>query len=337
MTSLPFVAALVGATAVGLAQGPMVASLVAVQPIVCGGSAGLPAIWPAGPLTAAAVAGPVGHDHAEFTCSLHNAGDEVGFDAMSMVVAPASASAATFADLLLTVVAASAPVQAVVEVEVEHWGDTPAGSGMVVDLGNDNSPELATFTVACCGTKWRHHSTWSSANGPLFVRVQDFNPQPGSPQVYVLSVKVRPCAPGIQFAAPACPELGSLASVGSAYYTNYALVPMPAEAPYLTEWRATGLGNLSTYVVGDQPGVLPLALPLPFTGSCDVFGSVIAMLPGTPIASAGPFGAEQPVTWSLLVPPLPPGFTFWLQHVSATWSPPGREVWGASNRVRYDT
>jgi hypothetical protein len=56
-----------------------------------------------------------------------------------------------------------------------------------------------------------------------------------------------------------------------------------------------------------------------------------------PVAQAGPIGAEQPVAWSLMVPPLPPGLTFWVQHLSATWGAPGREVWGASNRVRYDT
>jgi predicted membrane metal-binding protein len=114
------------------------------------------------------------------------------------------------------------------------------------------------------------------------------------------------------------------------FYTNYQLTALPSTAPQtLSVLRANGLGAFALFLVSDLATALPLQLPPPFVGACDVLSNVVIVDPGTPL-SASPFGE-----WEVVVPTLPPGLSLHVQHASANATAP---FWfGATNRLRIDT
>ncbi len=317
-----------------LSQGGLQASLTAVTPIVVSGTSGASVTHPAGLLpTAVSLTGPVGTTWATFQCALVNSGSVCTLTASSNCAAPFPQQAQTQADLLLLVSAPTATVAAV-QIEVAHLGDSPWFSGFRIDIGNDGSFEVDTSSSVCCGTIRRHHVTADFLGGPLSLRITDSNAGGGSPQAYTLSLHIEEWLPSATPIAAECPGTVNTLPTNQVFYTNYQLAAFPPTAlQSLGVLRAIGLGRFDLFLVSDQPAAQPLQLPGPYVGLCDVLSNIVFAATGTPSGSAGP--NNQFTDWSFVIPTLPPGLVFHVQHGSATRGAP---FWfGATNRLRIDT
>lgn len=115
---------------------------------------------------------------------------------------------------------------------------------------------------------------------------------------------------------------------------SYALSVKPGSGGAAAMLHAQGYGPLQVFVLASQPSRLPVAT-IPFGVGCDdVLSNVITTASGQP-----PFPMVD-TEWTLAIPPLAPGLTFFLQHVSfsptlSSTAPAG--YFGATNAVRYQT
>lgn len=322
-----------------LAQDGLKVSMQALSPIAAEwlnappGTPGAIATHPVGPLTEADVAvGSGGQVWAQFVCRLAADGERWTVNALSLAYAPWPNMVETRADLLLQLT--GAPHAAVdIDLQVEHWGDQPNPAGFQVDYGNDGNIDVSTVSTACCGTVHRRTWTWMPRSGDLEIRIVNHGLDPVSPQVYFLHLVATPWAPTTE---PAGLGYGGLAQttkfLGSGLRTtNYQLAALPATTPgNLAELRATGLGSFGAFLVSTLPDTALLQLPPPFTTVCDVLVNVQLLAFGTATGTT-----PLPMEWWLVVPPLPPGLTFYVQHASAELS--SQVMFGATNRIRFDT
>lgn len=322
-----------------LAQDGLKVSMQALSPIAAEwinappGTPGSIATHPAGPLTEADVAvGSGGQVWAQFVCRLAADGERWTVNALSLAYAPWPNIVETRADLLLRLT--GAPHAAVdIDLQVEHWGDQPSPAGFQVDYGNDGTFDVLSGSTACCGTVHRRTWTWMPRSGDLEIRIKNHGLDPVSPQTYFLHLVATPWAPNTE---PAGPGYGGLASSSTLFgvklwTTNYQLAALPATAPgNLAELRATGFGSFGAFLISPGPDTVLLQLPPPFTTVCDVLANVQVLAFGN-VTSTTPV----PMEWWLVVPPLPPGLTFYVQHASAELT--SQVLFGATNRVRFDT
>lgn len=335
----PIVVLAAAGGAMAPAQGGLKVSMEALSPITAEwlnappGTQGAIATHPPGPLTEADVAvGAFGQVWAQFACRIAADDERWTVNALSVAYAPWPNIVETRADLLLRLT--GAPHAAVdIDLHVEHWGDQPSPEGFKVDYGNDGTFDVTTASTVCCGTVHRRTWTWLPRSGDLEIRIANRGLDPVSPQTYFLRLVATPWAPNTEQAGPGYSGLAAAATIPSAqiWTTNYQLAALPATAPGdLAELRATGYGRFGAFLVSTRPDTVALQLPLPFTTVCDVLADVRLLSFGT-IGGTAPL----PMEWWLVVPPLPPGLTFYVQHASAELSP---QVWfGATNRVRFNT
>jgi len=116
--------------------------------------------------------------------------------------------------------------------------------------------------------------------------------------------------------------------------SNYHLAAyVPTQPSDLAVLRAVGLGQFNALIAAMQPGTAPLQLPAPFPSGCNVLVNVILFEVLVPSAMTNAL-AGTPREWRRHVPLLPPGLTFFVQHVSAELAAPW---FGASNVIRFDT
>lgn len=318
------------------AQDTLSASLVALAPIVASGPGGAPVSQPAGPLTSAHVVGPSGTTLARFSCDLTSNPSLCELAANSAVGVAFGGPSSTTTDLLLTVASTVPATTVSVEIEVTHFGDFPSPQGFQVDIGNDGVHEVDVTSIACCGTTRRHHATTSFVTGPLLVRVRHDNTCTASAQGYSLSVRVREWLAGAVPVAPQCSVLATSATTTSEiYYTNYQMGVFPPVTSGIAELRAAGFGDLQVFVVSDSAAAVPLQLPAPYTGVCDVPVNVLAFVAGEATGSGWTGTSPQSTAWRFTVPVLPTGLVLYVQHLSASFGAPF--CFGASNLVRFDT
>lgn len=310
-----------------VAQGPLQSSWQALAPLQVS-----TATWPAGPLTSGSLSGQAS--------SLWWNLDDTGTVHTVLLSAGASSNGygslgIAAADVLLSVTAAT-PCVATVEVDL-FQGGSAASPGTRVDLGNDGTVEVPSQPWPGSSGREQRSAIWDFATGPLFVRIRTSIAVSSSTwysESYLsfLELRIRPWVAGAQPIGSLCSATGRVSN----FLTNYALTMEPAAAPQFAELRARGAGEFAAFLIGLQPGALPLTLPPPYQGTCDVLTDVIATAVGVPAAPMGPTASPQPSLWTLPVPPLPPGLTLYLQHASAT-STPSSYWFGASNLIRLDT
>jgi hypothetical protein len=320
-------------------QGSLTASLTALAPIVAAGSAGPAVSFPPGPLTAANVIGPVGTTNAQFTCALSATGAECLLTATSSAITLGGLGswASTSADLLLQVTSPIPTTVATLELQVVHSGDAPWYQGFQIDVGNDGSVELDTSTPVNWHTVKRRFLTAHFSTGALLVRVRNNNITSPSPQTYELRVLVQEWTAAASPAGPACPVVASswIGWTASVMSTNHHLAPRAAVGPGFVDLHAAGLGSLHVFAISGLPAVAPLQLPPPYATTCDVLANVFAVASGVVVGPGWTGANPQTTDWRLVVPALPPGLVFFVQHLSATQGWP--HAFGASNRVRIDT
>lgn len=320
-----------------VAQGPLQATLLALQPIEAEwtsappGTPGALASVPSGPITRAEVHAPAGQNWATFDCSLAPLGGGVRVLASSVVFPPGAELAETRADLLL-LLSAPQPTTVALDLHVAHFGDTPSAGGFRIDLGDDGSDELDTSSPECCGSVRRFAATTTIGPGGLSVRIRSTNTMGASPQAFELWLDAEPWHPAATPISPACDALATKLPPQGYYQGNYQLAALPPVSPFeFALLRASGLGPFDLFVVSADPGTAPLTLPAPLPGPCDLLTNLVFAIPGeATILSPARSGFE------LRVPPLPPGLVLYVQHVSVE-NEVAPFAFGTTNVVRIDT
>ena len=320
-----------------VAQGPLQATLLALQPIEAewtsapAGTPGALVSVPAGPITRAEAYAPVGQNWAIFDCSIAPIGDGVRVLATSVVFPPSAELAETRADLLLLLSAPQA-ITVALDLHVAHFGDTPSAAGFRIDIGNDGTDELDTSSSACCGSVRLLATTMTIGPTGLAVRIRSTNTMGASPQVFELWIDVEPWLAAATPISPACDVLGTKLPPQGYYQGNYQLAVLPPVNPYeFALLRAAGLGTFDLFLVSADPVTAPLTPPAPLPGPCDLFANIVFAFPGeATILSPARSGFE------LRVPPLPLGLVIYVQHVSVEGET-APFAFGASNVVRIDT
>ncbi|MFT4840300.1 MAG: hypothetical protein ACJAQZ_000118 [Planctomycetota bacterium] len=295
---------------------------------------------PAGPLSNAIVQVSGGSQQSQFDCDLSS---YVGFDELTATTIcrgsywPSNAS--THADLTLTI---DGPVgrHVGISIDINHFGDYSSAEGFRIDVEDDGTIDLDSVApVGSTGLHEHLHLSWDFAGGPLPIRIRTDQLGFGGPQMYSLRIRVWPWTPA---ATPAGPDCGLRAALYDGHHyesSNYHMTARASSAPgELAILQATGLGQLNAFVVAAQPMVMPLQLPPPFTTACDILANGLSYGSGTvtELNNVTPvLGYFPPREWQLVVPTLPPGLTFYVQHASASSFAP---FWfGTTNRIRFDT
>lgn len=320
-----------------VAQGPLQASLIALQPITAEwtsappGTTGALVTVPAGPITRAEAHAPFGQNWATFDCSIAPLGDGVRVLATSVVFPPGTELAETHADLLL-LLSSPQPIPVSLDLHVAHYGDTPWAAGFRIDVGDDGSDELDTSSPACCGSVRRLASTVTVGPGGLAVRIRSTNIMGASPQAFDLWLDVEPWLAAATPVSGACDALATKLPPDGYYQGNYQMAVLPPASPSeFALLRASGLGPFDLFVVSGDPGTSPLTLPVPTTGPCDLLTNLVLAFPGeATILSPARSGFE------LRVPPLPLGLVIYVQHLSVE-NEVAPFAFGTTNVVRIDT
>lgn len=320
-----------------VAQGPLQATLLALQPIESEwtsappGTPGALVSVPAGAITRAEVRAPVGQNWASFDCSISPIGEGVRVLATSVVFPPGNELAETRADLLL-LLSAPQPITVALDLHVAHFGDTPSALGFRIDIGDDGSDELDTSSPECCGSVRRFAATTTIGPSGLPVRIRSTNTMGASPQAFELWLDAEPWLAAATPISPDCGALGTKLPPQGYYQGNYQLAVLPPVSPYeFALLRAAGLGEFDLFLVGTDPGTAPLLPPAPLPGPCDVLAGIVFAFPGeATILSPARSGFE------LRVPPLPIGLVIYVQHMSAAGTA-APFAFGSTNVVRVDT
>jgi hypothetical protein len=340
------IVALVSLVQVAVGQGGFSAQWTALQPIVAQwtnapiGTPGATVSWPPGPLPNApvvvAVDVPGRTDAARFSSSPQALGPGMAshwlFTATS--VEPNGFYVQTTADLLLQITGPAAATGSI-EFVVTSYGDSPLASVFRVDFGNDGTFELdaGANTPSSSSMVDRHGAfSWDFARGPLVARVLHHDSGWASAQWFNLETVFRPWVPEASSFGDDCGNEGTKYGFGE-YYTNYHLAALPPIRPSdLAALRATGIGGFSGFLISTQSNTVPFHLPGSLSAPCDLLASVALAESGT-VSRVWQFGSlGLPVEWVAVVPLLPPGFEFWVQHASMQLP-----YLGVTNRVRIRT
>jgi hypothetical protein len=341
-----FVVAFVGLVDAVVGQGGFTAQWTALSPIVAqwtnapGGTPGAIVTWPAGPLPntpiVVAVNVPAWPNAAQFgstplplqTGMLSN----WSFSADSWE--PFGLHVQTTADLLLQVTGPAAATGSI-EFVVTSMGDSPSAAAFRVDVGNDGTFELDSSVSGLFPTTSldRHGAyAWDFGGGPLFVRVQHLADGFTAPQLFGLQVSFRPWVDVAESFGDDCGSQGTVMGVGN-YFSHYHLAALPPLGPLdLAALRATGIGPFSGFLVSTQANTVLFHLPGSLSSPCDLLASAFFTASGAASRVVQFPVLLLPVEWVVVVPSLPPGLEFWVQHASMQLP-----YLGFTNRVRIRT
>jgi hypothetical protein len=227
-----------------------------------------------------------------------------------------------------------------VKIVLDVWDDIPSASSVTIDIGNDGSVEATSQTA-----QWLYRREWRipATLGATGLDVRIVHSDTASALVpgadWRVKVTFEPSSHAATDLGSSCAsnDVGwALPNGGTsivAEHHPYFLHAAPGSGGELCRLLARGHGPIAAFVVATDPtrvapGWLGIGL-----GCDDLLQNVALTLPGLS------FAAE---TWELAVPALPPGLTFWFQHVSfgpawttSSGSPVLRT--GVSNLVRIDT
>jgi len=238
---------------------------------------------------------------------------------------------ATSADLTMSIVG-PAGFRGDVRIVMDVWDDLPWAGSVEIDIGDDGSFEATSQTA-----QWLYRREWRlpavvGANG-LDVRIlhseSDAGPGPGASWDVIVSFE--PWSEAVTDLGSSCAINdvgwdGGLPSDNHPYWLHGA----PAIGGDLCRLVARGHGPVAAFVIATDAtrvaaGWLGLGL-----GCDDLLQNSIATIPGQAIATD---------TWEFVVPALPPGLTFYVQHASfgpGGWPAPFWRT-GVTNLVRVDS
>ena len=212
------------------------------------------------------------------------------------------------------------------------------GPWPTVDVGDDGTNEAAPGQFYGALSSAYQTRIWSIpvqlTSAPLPVRIVFPTTWRISTFLQRLDVRFVPWSASAADLGTGCPENHTGWVLGSNADFPYALSVRPGSGGAAAQLHARGHGPLQAFVVASQPARLPIGT-IPFGIGCDdLLTSVITTAAGVQVS---PFQDHE---WTLDVPPLPPGLTFYLQHVSLSpvfgfHAPQG--YFGVSNAVRYQT
>lgn len=326
-------------------QGGFQAQWTALAPIVAqwtnapNGTAGAVVSHPAGPLPN----GPVGVGVAvgtwpdaarfDFTPLPLEAGMVGNWSCTASSWLPFGQQSRTTADLLLQIGGPAGSVCSI-DLRLVSFGDTPSPFGFRVDLGNDGVFEVDTTVTAPETTDLDRRAAfaWDFDQGPLPVRVVHDAGGFIAPQWFGLQVSLRPWSPLAADVGRGC-EVEGTAAFTSGYCTNYHLAALPpAGLPGLAELRATGIGPFGAFFVGVDPATVAFPLWGAPAHACDVLANIVLSEAGFVSRTVSSFQHPIPVQWATVVPLLPPGLQFYVQHASLQVP-----HLGFTNRIRIRT
>lgn len=292
-------------------------------------------IFPPGPFTSMSLSVPRIH----YSCHLTQVGSDWHLFATSGDNAyQAYPNATDHADLTLTLTAPQGTI-AMIDLQVGQGGDAPSPSGFRVDWGNDGTVEVESTCLTCTYLTHIRTWTWDFSNGDLAIRIRTDQVSIAGVQGYQCELNVRPWGAGATPIAPDCGGLINYQPGGSGsglVSTNYQIAALPpTQAVALATLRANGGGQFGAFLVSDSQVTQPLTLPSPFTATCSVLAAPLFFDLGTVTATFSSWTSAPPRQWDLVVPQLPPGITFYVQHASAL--PIAPFPFGSSNVLRIDT
>ncbi|MFO1077657.1 MAG: hypothetical protein U1E73_08010 [Planctomycetota bacterium] len=236
----------------------------------------------------------------------------------------------TTADLLLRIDGPDCAL-GTLELQLTMFGDSPQTSGFRVDIGNDGSFELDTFTANPLTSTLDRNAffAWDFAGGPLFVRVTHTAYGAPMPQDFGCRVAFRPWVAGVDTYGDDCGN-ETVPPLSSGYTTRYHLAVLPPFRPQDSMvLRANGIGPFAAFLLSDRIATVTFQLTGSPSPACDLLSHVVfTHLGGVASVNSGTI----PVQWIALVPPLPPGLDLNVQHASLL--PPH---FGLTNRVRIRT
>lgn len=221
-----------------------------------------------------------------------------------------------------------------VEIEVAYT-DSPRPN---VDVGDDGSIETTFGPIYGSISSGILNRRWSVpvqlTQAPLPIRIVHPSHQRTSSFYQRIDVRFVPWSANATDLGTGCSDNYTGWIIGENDNNNYALSVRPGSGGAAALLHAEGHGPLQAFVLASQPARLPVGtIPLGI-GCDDLLTNVITTAPGMP-----PFPNVER-EWTLAIPPLPPGLTFYLQHVSfdpiQTQSAPNR-FFGTTNAVRYQT
>ncbi|MCR9246036.1 MAG: hypothetical protein NXI31_13475 [bacterium] len=217
-----------------------------------------------------------------------------------------------------------------VEVDIVHYG----GTWPIVDIGADgsNDAELGSFYGGVGpGSLSRSWSIPVQLTQPqLPIKILHSSIPRHSETYQSVSVRFVPWSSSAIDLGSSCPENHTGWIIGENDGYDYGLTVRPGTGSAAAVLHARGWGQLQGFVLGSAAPRLPIGTLALGHGCDDLLTNVIVTVPGTPSNS---WASSE---WTIDVPPMPPGLTFYLQHVSLG-SVAGTTYFGATNVARYQT
>lgn len=242
------------------------------------------------------------------------------------------------ADLTLTLSAPPATIAAV-EVAVLHGGDSSSASGMRVDLHADGTVDVDSG-CSCVFLRAFRTWTWDFAQGDLRLRIRTDQTSYAGTQGYSVRIEVTPWVANALPVADGSPQIAYWRPSSDQESSNYQISALPpTTSGPLAILRGVGLGQFGAFLIADNPATSPVTLPNPFITTSNLLAIPQFLDFGT-VTATTQWGGVTPREWQLTVPSLPPGMSFYAQHVSvsppvaSTYYPP---AFGSTNILRFDT
>lgn len=228
---------------------------------------------------------------------------------------------------------------------VGQWGEVVVSFGCyyderaTVDIGADGSIECSSNSGGIPSFHGNMFREWripvQMTGAPLPIRIVDTHDTTttGTATISDLVVEFVPWV-------PAATNLGSLCGQSSTGWIGtfssqypYGLGMHAGTGGAAAMAVARGYGPLAAFVVSAQPTRLPIGTIGLGSGCDDLLANVL-------LTTSGQLSNPTPWSylWSLPVPPLPPGLTLYLQHVSMGVDPAFWQLYfGITNLVEYRT
>ncbi|MCU0862807.1 MAG: hypothetical protein MUC36_03355 [Planctomycetes bacterium] len=226
-----------------------------------------------------------------------------------------------------------------------RWGNVVVSFGVyrneraTVDIGFDGSIECDSTSGGTLSFHGGLSREWrvpvQLTGSPLPIRILDTHDTTttGLPTLSELVVTFVPWVDNSTNLGSTCGQ-SSTGWIGfTATQYQYALGLHGGSAGAAATAVARGYGPFATFVIGTQAARLPIgSIGLGF-GCDDLMSNVL-------VTTSGQLSTPTPRSflWSLPIPPLPPGLTLFLQHVSMGTDPiPFQLHFGITNLVEYRT
>ena len=217
-----------------------------------------------------------------------------------------------------------------VEIDIVHYG----GTWPIVDIGANGSNDAvlgAHYGGVGPGSLSRSWSIPVQLTQPqLPIKILHSSIPRHSETYQGVTVRFVPWLPNATNLGSSCPENHTGWIIGDNQGYDYGLTVRPGTGSAAAVLHARGWGQLQGFVLGSAAPRLPVGTLALGHGCDDLLTNVIVTVPGTPTPS---WSSSE---WTIDVPPMPPGLTFYLQHVSLG-SVGGTTYFGATNVARYQT